>query len=308
VSAIQPQPTVTAVKPHRFSRDSRRRFLVLAAFLLPPLAVLAVLRIWPMLQAVYLSFTSWDGLSSPEWVGLQNYEYAFQDPTFLQALKNNLLILLAIPPWVIIPLFVAALIYSRVPGWKFFRIAVFLPALLSPVVIGIFFSIMLRQDGAVNGILRSVGLDGITRAWLADSSTALPVVAAIIIWASSGIGVLIFLSALGAVDTSLIDAARVDGASWWQIQKDIVFWQILPVIEFWTVIIVISLFTALFPFIFTLTNGGPGYATYMIDFNIYQEAFGNGSLGYASALGVILFVLVLLLVLLQLRLFRRHQS
>lgn len=289
-------------------RRLRRRVLLPVAFLAPALAVLVVFRLWPMAQAFYLSFTHWDGISSPEWIGLDNYRFLAEDPTFLTALRNNLLLLLALPVWVILPLMVAMILHGRVPGWRFFRLAFFLPALLSPVVIGVFFSIMLRADGPVNSILDAVGLGGLAHAWLADPSTALTAVIVIIIWATFGIGVLIFLSALGTVDPDLVDAAKVDGASWLQTQRDVVFWEVLPVVEFWTVISLISVFTALFPFIFTLTGGGPGYATYILDFDIYQEAFGNGALGYASAIGVVLFFVVLVLALIQMRLFRRRTA
>jgi ABC-type sugar transport system permease subunit len=286
---------------------SPRRLLPLL-FVAPALALLLVLRVWPMVQAFYLSFTSWDGISSPEWIGTDNFAYLFHDPIFKQALVHNLLLLLAIPVWVILPFLIAAALHERVPGWRFFRAAFFLPALLSPVIIGVFFSIMLREDGAVNEILRSVGLGALAHGWLTESSTALIVVGAIIVWASFGIGVLIYLAALSTLDSELVDAARLDGASWLQVQRHVVFWEILPVAQFWSVVVLISIFTALFPYVLTLTNGGPGYATYILDFDIYTEAFGgaNGAAGYASAVGVVLFLIVLVLSVIQLRLFRRR--
>jgi ABC-type sugar transport system permease subunit len=286
---------------------SPRRLLPLG-FVGPALALLAGLRVWPMLQAFYLSFTSWDGISSPEWIGTKNFAYLFHDPIFKQALVDNLLLLLAIPVWVILPFLIAATLHERVPGWRFFRAAFFLPALLSPVIIGVFFSIMLRQDGAINEMLRSVGLGALANGWLTESSSALIVLGAIIVWASFGIGVLIYLAALSTLDSELVDAARLDGASWLQVQRHVVFWQILPVAEFWSVVVLISIFTGLFPYVLTLTNGGPGYATYILDFDIYMEGFGgaSGAAGYASAVGVVLFLIVLVLSVIQLRLFRRR--
>jgi ABC-type sugar transport system permease subunit len=118
------------------------------------------------------------------------------------------------------------------------------------------------------------------------------VVIAIIIWSTFGVGVLIFLSALSSLDRELVDAAHVDGASGWQIQRHVVFWQLLPVIEFWAIIIVISSFTAFFPLIYTLTQGGPGFSTYTADFDLYQEAFAGGNLGYASAIGIVLLAVI----------------
>ena len=115
---------------------------------------------------------------------------------------------------------------------------------------------------------------------------------AIVIWSSFGIGVLIFLSGFASLDQDLADAARVDGASGWQIQRHVVFWQLLPVIEFWAVLLVVLSFTGVFPLIYTLTAGGPGYSTYTVDFDLYKEAFANGRFGYASAMGIALLVLI----------------
>ena len=277
-------------------------------FVAPALALLAVFRLWPMGEAFYLAFTHWDGFSSPTSVGWQNFQYLRHDPVFRSALVNNLLMLLAVPVWIIFPFLVASILHSRPWGWRVFRLAFFLPALLSPVIIGVFFSIMLREDGPVNDVLRGVGLGSLARPWLVDTNTALVALVAIIIWASFGIGVLIFLAALGSVTPEVLEAARVDGASWLRTQRHVVFWELLPIIEFWAVIVLISTFTAVFPFVYTLTNGGPGYSTYILDFDVYQEAFGSSSLGYASAIGVVLFLIVLVLVSIQLALSRRSEA
>jgi ABC-type sugar transport system permease subunit len=287
-------------------RTVRRSLPIL--FIGPALVLLAVFRLWPMGEAFYLSFTHWDGFSPPTWIGWQNFDYLRSDPVFRSALTNNLLMLLAVPVWIVFPFLVASAVHSRPWGWRVFRLAFFMPALLSPVIIGVFFSIMLRGDGPVNDALGNVGLGSLERPWLVDTNTALIVLVAIIIWASFGIGVLIFLAALGSVNAEVLEAARVDGASWFRIQRHVVFWELLPIVEFWTVIVLISTFTAVFPFVYTLTNGGPGYDTYILDFDVYQEAFGNSSLGYASAIGVVLFLIVLVLVTIQLRLSRRSEA
>jgi ABC-type sugar transport system permease subunit len=112
------------------------------------------------------------------------------------------------------------------------------------------------------------------------------------IWATFGIGTLIFLAALSNLDHEQIEAARVDGASPLQVQRHVIFWQLLPVIEFWAVLILIISFTAFFPLIYTLTAGGPGFATYTVDFDLYTEAFKTGALGYASAIGVAMLALM----------------
>jgi ABC-type sugar transport system permease subunit len=273
-----------------FRRLSRR--LTPLLFLAPALIFLIWLKVIPIGDAFRLSFTDWTGLSAPEGVGLDNYTELVDDPRFKSALLHNLVIVASIPVWIAIPYGIAWAIHKKIFGWSFFRFAFFLPVVLSPVVIGIYYGIVLKGNGPFNDLLRTVGLGGLTREWLNDPSTALPVVIAIIIWSTFGAGVLIFLSGLSSLDREQIDAARVDGASGWQVQRHVVFWQLLPVIEFWTILILIASFTVFFPLIFTLTHGGPGYATFTVDFDLYQEAFTAGHLGYASAIGVALMVII----------------
>lgn len=289
-------------------RLRRRTPVVAVLFLGPAVLLLSVFRVWPMVEAFRLSLTEWRGFAPPEFVGFANYAALVRDPAFINALVNNGLILLAFPVWIFAPFVIASLLHGRIWGWRVFRMAFFLPAVLSPVIIGIFFEAMLRFDGPVNIVLRAVGLGWLAKEWLVNSSTAFPVLVAVIIWSSFGIGVLLFLAALGNVNPELYDAANVDGVSWLQMQRHVVFPEIRSVVEFWSVIVLISSFTALLPLVFTLTGGGPGRATEVVDFYIYQQAFESGSLGYASAVGVVLFLVVLLLVIVQLWLFRRKED
>jgi ABC-type sugar transport system permease subunit len=272
----------------------RRRlgWLTPALLLLPAAALLIWLMVYPAADAIRLSFTSWDGFSSPEWIGTENFADLLQDKRFKEAFLHNLAFIAALPIWVGLPYWLAWTLHRKVFGWKFFRFAFFLPVVLSPVVIGVYYGIVLKPEGPLNSALESIGLGFMTPEWLNDPTLTLPVVIAIIIWATMGIGVLLFLSALSNLDTEQVDAARVDGATPWQIQRHVIFWQLLPVIEFWAILIVILSFTALFPLIFTLTHGGPGFATNIVDFNLYQEAFGAGRLGYASAMGVVMMIAI----------------
>jgi ABC-type sugar transport system permease subunit len=260
--------------------------------LTPAIALLAWLQAYPIGDAIHLSFTSWDGFTAPHTIGLDNFQALLHDKRFKEALVHNLIIVATLPIWVAIPYGIAWGLHAKVWGWRFFRFAFFLPAVFSPVVIGVYYGMVLKPEGPLNSMLRTIGLGGLAHEWLNDPSMTLAVVIAIIIWATFGVGVLIFLSALSNLDGELVDAAHVDGASGWQIQRHVVFWQLLPVIEFWAIIIVIASFTAFFPLIYTLTQGGPGFSTYTADFDLYQEAFAGGNLGYASAIGVVLMVVI----------------
>lgn len=275
--------------------------------LAPALALLGWLLAYPLVEAVRLAFTSWDGFSAAHSIGLENFSELTHDRHFKEALLHNLIIVATLPIWIAIPYFVAWGLHTKVWGWRFFRFAFFLPAVFSPVVIGVYYGMALKPDGPLNGVLRAIGLGGLAQEWLNQPGLTLGVVIAIIIWSTFGIGVLIFLSALSNLDQELVEAAHVDGASRWQIQRHVVFWQLLPVIEFWATIIVISAFTAFFPLIYTLTHGGPGFSTYTADFDLYQEAFAAGNLGYASAIGVVLLIVIGLVAGLTVGLLRRRR-
>lgn len=277
-------------------------------FLIPALIVLLIFRLVPIGQAFTLSFTRWNGVGAPEWIGSANFAAIAIDPVFWTALRNNFLVLLSLPLWVIGPLIVAVIIHSGVPGARFFRLAVFLPAVLSPVVIGAYYNVVLRYNGPFNAFLREIGLGSLAHQWLNDPATALPVLILILIWATFGIGVLIYLAALAQVNPELYDAANMDGANWFQAQWHVTIPSTRRTIEFWFVIVLISSFTTVFPFVYTLTRGGPGYATYLIDYYVYDAAFFGGSFGYASAVGVVLLIIVSAISLLSIWLFRRGQD
>ena len=284
-----------AISVSNGQRSLRRRLGRHAApilLLLPAFVLLAWLLLYPLGDAVRLSLSDWDGFSAPEFIGLENFTNLVDDKRFKEAVLHNFLILLAMPIWIAVPYAVAWGLFSKVWGWRFFRFAFFIPVVLSPVVIGIYYGIVLKPDGPFNELLRAVGLGGVARPWLNEPDLALPIVIAIMIWATFGIGTLLFLSALSNLDHEQIDAAKVDGASPFQIQRHVVFWQLLPVIEFWSVLILIISFTAFFPLIYTLTGGGPGFATYTVDFDLYTEAFKTGALGYASAIGVTMLLIM----------------
>lgn len=289
--------------PHLWRRSSVRAL----GFLVPAVAVLLAIRVIPLGEAVWLSFMSWDGFSDPTFVGLDNFAAILRDPGFWAAMRNNGILLLCLPLWILGPLGLAVLLQDRVPGWRILRLAYFLPAVLSPVVVGIYFSVLLRFDGPLNGLLRSLGLDTLVRGWLTDNATALPVTIAIIIWAGFGVGVLLYMAALGNVDPVLYDAAHVDGATTWQRHWHVTLPQVLPVIEFYTVVVMVSVFTVLFPYIYTLTRGGPGYRTMVLDYYVYTAAFTDGRFGYASAVGTVLLLMLMVMVSLTMYAFRRKQ-
>jgi ABC-type sugar transport system permease subunit len=270
-------------------------------FLAPAVLLVLVFRAVPAASAVWHSFTRWDGITAPRYVGLANFVQLLGDKVFWASVGHNLVIVLSIPLWMVVSLVLALLIHEETFGWRFFRAAYFLPSVLSPVIIGLLFSALLGQQGPVNGALRAVGLGALVTDWLGTGGTALPVLILIILWGVFGHGVIVFLAGLAAVPREIFEAARLDGATGWRYLWHIVVPSLQHIIEFWGVNLVIWSFTCLFGFIYVTTSGGPGYATLLVDYQVYLQAFEAHRMGYACAIGTALFLMVFGLILLQIR-------
>lgn len=261
-------------------------------YALPVVAIVGILIVWPTVTVVTHSFTDWQPGYSSAWVGLQNYRDLLASDAFREILRNQAFLLLGIPLWTITPLVVAALLYEGVPFPGLFRTVYFFPATVAPAVIGILFSFVLAPGGPLNTGLRKVGLGGLASNWLADDRLVKPVIVGVLAWAVIGTGVVIFSAAMSAIPPELFEAASLDGGTWWQRFRHVTVPSLRRVIELWVVILVITVFVAVFPWIFTLTRGGPGYSSTTIDFDIYQNALGNGYFGVAAAEAVMLLVIV----------------
>ncbi len=267
---------------------AERRFA--AFFLLPALLLLAVFRIFPLLWGFALSFTSTDGVGRGEWIGINNYLRAASDPNFLASLVNTLLLLATLPIWVMLPMLLAILIHQGVPGGKFFRAVYFLPAVLSSVIVGAIFNVVLRFDGSLNAALKTIGIDAVD--WLGSSSTALGSLIAVQLWSTFGMSVLIFLAGLSTVPDDIVEAAIIDGARFWQRLRYIVIPTLRPIIEFVAVVTTIGVLTSMFGLIYVLTGGGPGNATTLPEFLIWLEQGKFNRPGYAAAISMVLFALM----------------
>lgn len=261
-------------------------------FVAPILVVVGVVIGLPTVTVVTHAFTKWEpGYPSP-WVGLDNFGTLLESHSFQQILVNQAVLLLGLPLWVVLPLAISYLLHDGVPAPGAFRAILFFPAAAAPALLGILFTFILSPEGPLNAGLRTIGLGGLARNWLVEPTLVKPVLILVLAWATVGTGVVIFSAALSAVPTELFEAAEVDGASWWQRFRYIVLPSLARVIELWTVILVISVFIGVFPWIFTMTRGGPGNASTTLDYDIYQNALSYGYFGLAAAEAVILFVIV----------------
>lgn len=261
---------------------------------------------YPFGNILYHAFTRWDGITPAKWVGLHNFRVLWHDPIFLNALENNAIFALSVPIQLVLPLVVAYVIHRRVPGWRIFRATVFLPAVYAAVVIGILTSTVLQLDGPLNQALGKVGLGSLEHEWLGSASTSIPLILLVVVWTNFGYNVLLYLAGMSAVDPSLEEAARIDGAGWLQILFSVIVPNLRRVLEIVLVVNTITAFAFMFTYIYTITNGGPGTDTYVSEFYIYQQAFTNQNMGYAAAIGVMLVVIVLAIGLLQIRILTRE--
>ncbi len=271
-------------------------------FVVPAILLLVVFRFYPLLRGMGYALTDWDGMHPPEFVGLANFErLLFRDPLFHDAIVNLFKVLLTLPIWVFLPLILALLIHQRVPGWRFFRAAFFFPYVLSAVIVAAIFTMVLKVDGALNSILRLVGLGALAVDWLGTLDTALPTVIGVALWATFGVGVIIYLAALATMEQDLLDAATVDGANWFQVLWHVVIPSIRPTIEFYTVLTVKMMLAGLFAYIFMLTSGGPGSATYLPEYLIWENMGKLNRLGYATAISTLVFFVFMIVIVIQVR-------
>lgn len=283
-------------------RPRRRHFPWFAvAAITPAIAVVTVFTIVPLLWAVRTSFERNNGTRS-RWVGLENYQRLLESGEFRSILFNNVVFLLAVPAVLTLALLAAALIYERVPGYRAFRVLLFLPTIISTVVVGILFRAFFALDGPVNQAIEAFG--GAPVNWLGEGNTAMTVIIIALVWGGFGYGMLILLAGMSSIDPALHEAAVMDGASWWQRVRLITLPLIARPIRFVSVLNVSYTFTSLFGYIFVMTSGGPGFDTTTLDYYVYNRAFVASQFGMAAALALILLVIVLVLTVIQFRITR----
>jgi len=270
-------------------------------YALPALVVLGVFVIYPVGSIIVHAFTRWDGFTDPIFVGLKNFQTLFADQTFASALRNNIFFALSVPIQLVLPLGLAFLIHERLPGWRFYRWTYFLPAIYSTVVLGVLARLALQIDGPLNEALTGVGLGGLVHDWLGDGPTALASILFVFVWANFGYNVVLYLAGMSGIDAQLPEAARLDGANQLQVLRHVFVPGLRRVMEIVLVTSTINAFAYMFTYVFTITNGGPGFSTFVAEFDIYNNAFAFQKLGYACAMGLCLALLISFLGFLQIR-------
>jgi ABC-type sugar transport system permease subunit len=276
-------------------RRARGSLLSLDALMLAPmLAALLIVFGYPLVRVVRLSLYR-DNVFASEFVGLENFEYLLRDDAnFWPAVTHNAVLLLGLPIMLALALVVAFLIHDGIRSRRLstvYRSLVFLPFVLSIVVVGRILSIFLRSDGPLNGLANAMGW-GLDTAWLGSTDWALPSVLGVIVWRELGLGVILFLARLSSVPEELFEAAKVEGASWWQTLRHVAIPQLYSTIAFWMLLNLIVMFSWVFNYVYVLTKGGPGSATTVMELEIYQWATTRDQPNIAAALATMLLVLV----------------
>ena len=263
-------------------------------FLAPMVALLLITFAYPLVAIFNFSTRRIRGATGP-FIGLENYRQVFKDDVFRLAVKNNAILLLAVPIMLAVSIILAVILYERIKGWLVYRSILFVPYVLAVPVVGVILSLMLRYNGIVNELLRSAGLTVFALDWIGDPSLALWTTMGVIIWRETGFGIVLFLARLLSLNEEIIDAAKIDGADWGQRLWHVIIPQLRSVIEFYTVISVITMLAWVFSYVYVMTRGGPGNATQVMELYVYKYAFRVQLPGMASAVAVVLFLVSLLL-------------
>lgn len=271
--------------------------------LLPATIVVGALVTVPIVQAIYYSMTNWNGITA-HWVGPSTYGTLFHNPIFWKVMGNNGLLLLSVPVAIIVPLIIAAMINEKILGWKVFRSIVFLPTAISWVVIGMVSVRIFANPGAVNNLLGAFGLGFLQTDFLARPGTAILAVALTFIWSMIGTNTIIFLTGMSTIDPAVFEAASIDGASRVSTFVRITVPLLKRYFQFSFILTIITAFTALFSLIFIMTGGGPNYGTTTLEFFVYLQAFNVGDFGTGAMIGVVLFVILFGISMVQLRVLR----
>lgn len=288
----------------------RRGSVSSVLYVLPALAVLALVLLVPLGMTAGLSFTSWDGLGPIKWIGISNYTALVKDPIVVQAMGNAVVLTmftLAIP--IVIGL-ATAIVLSRI-GRRLrtlWRTLLFLPAVIAPVVVAVGWRLIYEPTtGLLNVLLTGAGLSGLAHPWLGDFGLALPATGVVATWMEYGLVMVLFLAGIQRISPELFDAARVDGAGLWGEVRHVT----IPGLRYEILVaVVVTLIDSFrnFALIFNLTKGGPGNATVVPVLEVYRRGILHGRVGSASAIGITITVVLVLLVLGALWLARRRTA
>jgi len=276
-----------------------------AILISPWLLTLLIFWAFPVLYSLALSFTNYTILGQASFVGLANFIQLFNDPSFLLALKNTAFFVFGtIPFTTAIALVLAVLIAEKIPGHKIFQAGYFIPSITSMVVIALIFSSLYARGGYLHLLGGLIGIDVPENGYLFSTSTALPAIMVMDVWVAIGYYVLLFLAGIKSIPIEIFEAAKLDGARFWRRIFSVTIPQITPILLFILVINTIRSFQV-FIEIYVMTRGGPLGSTSTVVYFVFDEGLQKFNMGYASAAACLLFVIILLFSLAQMKLISR---
>jgi putative chitobiose transport system permease protein len=287
----------------------QRQQLIPYLFLLPAIVALSITLFFPAIQAFSLSFAQYeyDLTQMPQWIGLANFQRLASDRVFWQTIGNTLLYIIGVVPiLVILPLILAIVVNQKLKGIYWFRTAYYTPVVISMVVAGIAWKALYTNNGIINQFLQQLGfLNGVP--WLTSPQLALWSVMLVTIWKGLGYYMVIYLAGLQSIAPELYEAAAIDGSDGWQKHWDITFPLMRPYLILVAVISAISA-TKVFEEVYIMTQGGPRNSSKTVVYYLYERAFQDLDISYACTIGLVLFLGILVLSIINLRLSQKINS
>lgn len=291
-AVLEAKSTISYAKRNRI-REAIWGYL----FITPNFLIILFFTIIPVFFSLYMSLTDWNILSTPNFIGLENYRDILEDKLARETFFNTFYFtIVSVPINVFLTLLLAVLLNQKIKGITFFRTAYYLPVISASVAVSLMFMWILANNGLLNQILGSIGVEPIR--WLTSPKNALNSVIGVTVWKGLGLNMIIFLAALQDIPNELVEAAAIDGANRVQQFFKITIPLLSPVIFFVTITGVIGSFQS-FDLVYNMTKGGPGHATTVIGYYIWKQAFDYMHMGYGAALAYIVFAAILVLTIIQ---------
>jgi multiple sugar transport system permease protein len=277
----------------------KKSWLIGYLFILPNFIGFFLFMGLPIIMGLVISFTDYNGFNQLNFVGIANYIKMFKDEYFLISFKNNLIYTLGtVPSIIVLSLLLAVALNTKLKGVDIFKTLFFFPTISSMVVVGIIWSILFNPTvGIINQILFSIGIENPPQ-WLISSKTALLTVMIVAVWKAAGYYMVMFLGGLKQIPQHLYESAEIDGAGALRKFFSITIPMLSPTIFMVSILTIISSFQV-YDLIAVMTNGGPGRATNVLVYRIYQEGFNYLRFGYASAMAYFLFLIIMIVTLFQ---------
>lgn len=277
-------------------KKSKSSRIIIFAFLVIPVIHLLIFSYIPILTNLYLSFTNYKGIGTPNWIGLKNYKRLLTDPQYIALFKNCLWYMVVSIPQLVFAFVLAVFVNGKFRGLSVVKGILIIPYLLNGVIVSTIFIIFFNNSGTLNLILESIGLGKFQHQWLQDLKLVNPAIASISIWRYYGMNFIMFFGALQTISSELYEAAAVDGCTKWQ---EILYISIPSIrnVLFINVLLSVSGSIQVFEIPYIMLNGANGTVTPVIQ--IQQSAFAENRMGFAAALSILVFVIVLMAVGLQ---------